>query len=217
MVRHRCILLVLIALLLTLGPHITHARPPGLSRQGQARQRNGHPPRARRGLLGWCKRVLSPVSRLRSRPHKRAAMRDSRGVPEVRRGRIPTGTAPIPASVIPAEGLFDFSVRSGAFNINVVARGPRTQGHMSDLLARRVRQQGGPAIKRVNINDVVNVPTLDAMRRGTAFLDSPQLGRMVQRTLDSLNLRPTQVEVSGASSMSPKMNVFIKVAPKPPR
>lgn len=213
MEHHRYILLVMTALLLSMGPAPAQARPPG-NAYHQARQVNRSSPVARRGLLGWCKRVLSPVARLRSRPKKAAFIRDSRGIPEIRRGQIPTGTAPIPSSVIPPGGLFDFSVSQGSFNISVVARGPRTTGHMSDLLAQRVRQQGGPAIKRVNINDVVNVPTLEAMRAGTAFLDAPQLGRMVQRTMDALNLKPIQVEVSGAQGMTPKMSVYIKVAPK---
>ncbi len=210
MKHHRCILLVLAALLLVLGSPRADARPRAGIRQQQARQVTRPTPRARRGLLGWCKRILSPATR-RIRP---PVFRDSRGIPEVRRGQIPNGTAPIPASVIPSGGLFDFSVSQGSLNINVVARGPQTRGHMSDLLARRVRQAGGPAIKRVNISDVVNTPTLEAMRAGTAFLDAPQLGRMVQRTMDALDLRPIKVEVSGAQGTVPKMSVFIKVAPK---
>ncbi len=211
MENHRRIVLSLMALLLCLDPALVEARP-GAGPAYRQRQASRTMPQNRRGLLGWCKRALSPLRRLRTSPLKPRVIRDTRGVQETRRGPIPTGTAPIPVSSIPAGGLFDISVGQGAFNINVVARGPRTTGHMSDLLARRVRQAGGGPIERINITDVVNVPTLDAMRAGTAFLDAPQLGRLVQRTMDALNLRPTQVEVSG----SPKLNVYIKVAPRTP-
>jgi hypothetical protein len=159
------------------------------------------------------RQVRPPQARQQAQAAGRLARTRLRGqqVKEVRLGSIPTGIAPLGA--IPKQGIFQFTVEKGTVNIKVVARGSETKGPASTILAGKITKAAGKKkIERINVYDVVNKPTLDALQKGTPFLEAPGVGRMTAKTIDRLGLDVTRIEVNG---VGPKLNVYLQVKARP--